>query len=313
MRIIKNRLLMNNMPKTTSIGNRLDFIKVIRGFLATALLAILSILPASADQASTTKLRVVAYNVACGQWATPEQIAGLLKPLNADIVLLSEVPKANRGKDVKDWSLRLAEALGLDHVHVGTSSSAGHKSPKWGDPTGNYGGKFKSILSRTPRTEGRDIEVEGSGWKRAKPVRAETVINGRKFALYSLHLPGFAHHSKAPTKIEAWEGSKHKQLAEHIKAEDASCHVIVGGDFNEWTDGLVMRSLLEDTRLENATTEQSIDHILYSTQRSIKLLETGRDWGPKNQNDQNKKADGCLSDHPWVWCELEIPAGTDSE
>ena len=35
---------------------------------------------------------IVAYNVACGQWATPEQIAEVLKPLNADIVLLSEVP-----------------------------------------------------------------------------------------------------------------------------------------------------------------------------------------------------------------------------
>ena len=38
----------------------------------------------------------------------------------------------------------------------------------------------------------------------------------------------------------------------------------------------------------------------------VKLLETGRDWGPKNQNKDNKKAEGCLSDHPWVWCELEI-------
>ena len=82
--------------------------------------------------ASTTKVSVVAYNVACGQWATPEQITELLKPLKADIVLLSEVPKATPGKDVKDWSQRLADALGLEHVHVGTSSSAGHKAPQWG-------------------------------------------------------------------------------------------------------------------------------------------------------------------------------------
>ncbi|MAE53106.1 MAG: hypothetical protein CMI20_03225 [Opitutae bacterium] len=269
--------------------------------------------PAKGDPSNPTKLRVIAYNVACGQWATPERIAQELKALKPDIVLLSEVPKANRGKKVKDWSLRLAEALGLDHVHVGTSSSAGHKSPKWGDPTGNYGGKFKSILSRTPLTGGKDIEVEGSGWKRAKPVRAETVIGGRKFALYSLHLPGFAHHSKAPTKIEAWEGSKHKQLAEHIKAEDASCHIIVGGDFNEWTDGLVMRSLLKDTGLKNATKEQSIDHILYSTRGAVKLLDTKRDWGPKNQNEANLKAEGCLSDHPWVYCELEFTTSSSSE
>tara|TARA_Y100001978_G_C23297189_1_gene247587 strand:+ start:237 stop:389 length:153 start_codon:yes stop_codon:yes gene_type:complete len=41
--------------------------------------------------------------------------------------------------------------------------------------------------------------------------------------------------------------------------------------------------------------------------RPIKLVETGRDWGPKNQNKENKKAEGCLSDHPWVWCEFEMP------
>ena len=124
--------------------------------------------------ADTMKLRVVAYNVACGQWATPEQIAEVLKPLNPDIVLLNEVPKADQGKDVKDWSRRLAEQLGLKHVHVGTVSSANHKSPRWGDVTGNYGGKYKSILSRTPLSESKEFLVEGSGWKRASAVRVET-------------------------------------------------------------------------------------------------------------------------------------------
>ncbi len=257
-------------------------------------------------QVSAAKLRVVAYNVACGQWATPEQIAEVLKPLNADIVLLSEVPKANRGKKVKDWSRLLGEALGLDHVWVGSVSSANHKAPTWGDVTGNYGGKFKSILSRNPLSNGSDILIEGSGWKRASAVRVETEIDGRKFALYSLHLPGFAHHNKPPTSSAACEGSKHKALTDHINAEKESYDVIVAGDFNEWTDGLVMQSLLKETKMKNSTKEKSIDHILYSTERSMKLLQTGRDWGPKNQNKDNKKAEGCLSDHPWVWCELEI-------
>ena len=271
----------------------------------TLVLSILSII-LSANQASATKIRVVAYNVACGQWATPERIAQELKVLKPDIVLLSEVPKANRGKKVKDWSHRLADALDLDHVHVGIVSSAGHKSPNWGDPTGNYGGKFKSILSRTPLTEGKDISVEGSGWKRASAVRVETEIDGRKFALYSLHLPGFAHHKRQPVELSAWEGSKHKALADHINAEKESYDVIVGGDFNEWTEGLVMKSMLKETKMKNSTKEKSIDHILYSTKNKMKLLQAGRDWGPKNQNKDNIKSDGCLSDHPWVWCELEI-------
>ena len=276
------------------------------------ILALLAI-PAAAEQASTTKLRVIAYNVACGQWATPEQIAEHLKPLNPDIVMLSEVPIANRGKDVKGWSQRLAEALGLDHVHVGTSSSAGHKAPKWADVSGNYGGKFKSILSRTPLSGGKDILVEGSGWKRANPVRVETVIGGRKFALYSLHLPGYAHNKKQPTSSDAWERSKHKALSDYINAEDPSYDVIIGGDFNEWTDGVVMAGLAKDSKLKNVVTEQSIDHILYSTARPIKLLEVKRDWGPKNLNETNERYDGCLSDHPWIYCELEFPTSSSSK
>lgn len=290
--------------------------KAIKLAFSIALLATAFTLPVSAEQESqeeTTKLRVIAYNVACGQWATPEELAELLKPLNPDILLLSEVPIANRGKDVKDWSLRLAEALGLKHVHVGTSSSAGHKAPKWGDVTGNYGGKYKSVLSRTPLTAGKDIIVEGSGWKRANPLRVETEIGGRKFALYSLHLPGHAHNKKQPTKPEAYENSKHKALADHINAEDPSYDLIVGGDFNEWTDSVVMHGLQDSCKLKNVVTEQSIDHILYSTARPIKLLKTTRDWGPKNQRETNLKAEGCLSDHPWIYAEFEIPAGTDSK
>jgi endonuclease/exonuclease/phosphatase family metal-dependent hydrolase len=276
------------------------------GLLVSGLSSSLFANSANGDSSDSIKLRVVAYNVACGQWATPERIAGELKALKPDIVLLSEVPKANRGKKAKDWSQRLAYALDLDHVHVGTVSSAGHKSPKWGDPTGNYGGKFKSILSRTPLTGGKEISVEGSGWKRASAVRVETEIDGRKFALYSLHLPGFAHHKRQPVELSAWEGSKHKALADHINAEKESYNIIVGGDFNEWTEGLVMKSMLKETRMKNSTKEKSIDHILYSTKNKMKLLQTGRDWGPKNQNKDNVKSNGCLSDHPWVWCELEI-------
>ncbi len=290
------------------LSKRFLFLKRVAGSTISwfALVALIAVVPTFAEKGGITKLRVLAYNVACGQWATPEQIAEVLKPLNPDIVLLSEVPKANRGKKVKDWSQRLGDALGLGYVRVGVVSSANHKSPKWGDVTGNYGGKFKSVLSRTPLTEGKDFLPEGSGWARASAFRVETEINGRKLALYSLHLPGFAHHKRQPTELTAWEGSKHKALADHINAEKESYDVIVGGDFNEWTEGLVMKSMLKETKMKNATKEKSIDHILYSTKNKMKLLQAGRDWGPKNQNKENKKAEGCLSDHPWVWGEFEV-------
>ena len=159
-----------------------------------------------------------------------------------------------------------------------------------------------------------EVKTGGSSCALAVAVTPNAVgLSGRKIALYSLHLPGYAHNKKQPTSSDAWEGSKHKALSHHIKAEDPAYDIIVGGDFNEWTDGVVMGGLLKACKLENVVTEQSIDHILYSTARPIKLLDVQRDWGPKNRNATNLKAEGCLSDHPWIYCEFEIPAGTDSK
>ena len=74
-----------------------------------------------------------------------------------------------------------------------------------------------------------------------------------------------------------------------------------------------MRGLKDSCKLNNVVTEQSIDHILYSTARPIKLLKTTRDWGPKNQRETNLKAYGCLSDHPLIYAEFEIPVATNTQ
>lgn len=260
------------------------------------------------------RLRIVAYNVACGQWTTPEQVAEVLKPLEPNIVFLNEVPKANLGKKVKDWSSRVAENLGLNHVYVGISSSANHKAPRWGDLSGDYGGKFKSVLSSTPLTGGRDYILKGMGWSPAGVVRVETKIGDRKFALYSLHIPG---------KAINWQDSKHMRLADIIAKEDPSFDIIIGGDFNKNTDDNIMQTLLSTCNLKNVIPSASldyirycsnnglrmalIDHILYSAVTPVKVLQTKVDWGPK------KETKGYLSDHPWVFCELEIPAHSNSK
>ncbi|MFT5128097.1 MAG: hypothetical protein ACI8W8_001706 [Rhodothermales bacterium] len=47
------------------------------------------------------------------------------------------------------------------------------------------------------------------------------------FSLYELVFL-CAHHKRQPTQVDAWEGSKHRILAEHINAEDPSYDIIVG-------------------------------------------------------------------------------------
>ncbi|MDE0577505.1 MAG: hypothetical protein OSB39_11205, partial [Opitutales bacterium] len=76
-------------------------------------------------------VRVAAYNVEFGKNATPEEIGGMFKPYNLDIIGFNEVPDG-------DWTARVGKVLGMQYSYVGKISSANHKD------------KYKSILSRTP-------------------------------------------------------------------------------------------------------------------------------------------------------------------
>ena len=78
-------------------------------------------------------------------------------------------------------------------------------------------------------------------------------------------------------------------------------------------DGRAM--LKEPARLKNVDTEaKSIDHILYSTSEADQAsCKSGRDWGPKNQNEDKCKSQRMPIRPPLdLWCELEIPAETNS-
>ena len=78
------------------LSKRFLFLRRVAGSTISwfALVALIAVVPTFAEKGRITKLRVLAYNVACGQWATPEQIAEVLKPLNPDIVLSNNHIKA---------------------------------------------------------------------------------------------------------------------------------------------------------------------------------------------------------------------------
>ncbi len=239
------------------------------------------------------KIRVVAYNVACAQWATVKQVANELKPLQADVILLSEVPKLNKNSQGEAWAKTLAQQLGFKHCFTGSISSANHKSPKWPDKTGLYGGKFKAILSRTPLSNQHDIVLKGKGWHPASSVRADTVIAGTTITLYALHIPG----------IHDWSKSTHRRLAVEILNYNFGKNAIVGGDFNEFGDTDVIVQLLKQSHLLNAVTKRSIDHILYDNRHAIKFIDCDESWGTKISSGS---PEGYLSDHPYVWADFTI-------
>ena len=177
-----------------------------------------------------------------------------------------------------------------------------HKAPDWGDLSGTYGGKFKSILSRTPLTDTSDIQVRGKGWSPASVVRAETEVAGRSISLYSLHLPGRGK----------WEGSTHASLAKVLLEMNATGDVIVAGDFNEPTEGPVMAGLLDACGLTNTSENNSIDHILYRSSSGFRSDTVSLDWGPKaparDTKPPRQNPGGYLSDHPWVSVDFTLSA-----
>jgi len=234
-------------------------------------------------------LRVVAWNVACGQWCTPEEVADALAPQKPDIVLTNETPKFNRGVATADWSGEIARRLGLAHVYVGSISSANHAAPRWGDVTGKYGGKFKSILSRWPLSNTHDYALAGEGWSPASAIRAQVSIDGTDWAVYSLHIPG----------SRQWENSKHQALATDVLAHEPLKNVLVGGDFNVRTSSEVLAQFQRSTGLKNIVEQPSIDHILTKSVLPIAAARHGVENGPAGKGPR-----GGLSDHPYAWAEL---------
>ena len=96
--------------------------------------SMMSLAPLLADD-----LRVAAFNVEFGKHATPEQIGDMFKAYKLDIITFNEAPNG-------DWTSKVGKVLGMEHVFVGKSSSANHKSKyksndksnfksNWGDPS----------------------------------------------------------------------------------------------------------------------------------------------------------------------------------
>lgn len=243
----------------------------------------------SSVAAEAGTLRVAAYNVEFGRSATPEQIGALFKEYDLDIITLNEVPN---GK----WTQRVGDVLGMKFCFVGKSSSANHKN------------KYKSILSKTPLTNTGEIQLNGSGWGPSSVVKAQTVVEGKSFSIYSLHIPGSGHiKGVAPNA-----GTKAHGLA-HLLGEDVSDNIITMGDYNSrkeqaplkaminagflftWSDlGIDVSRLFTWNALSPTQNSGVIDHILYK----FKNKETKATKGGIIELDK------ALSDHKPVWAEF---------
>ena len=260
-------------------------ISIIIAITQSGLLAVSSLF--SANSKELISVRVAAYNVEFGKNASPEEIGGMFKPYNLDIIGFNEVPDG-------DWTARVGKVVGMKHTYVGKISSANHKD------------KYKSILSRTPlqSTVEHELTVQRRrSWNPASVVQANTQIDGIPISFYSLHICRSTDSDKT--------GHAYR-LANEILPKDKSDRIIVLGDFNnEMGDNALrkienagMRATWGDLKIDvskeytyNALDSKKnhgvIDHIFYSTKSKAKVAEGGII--------ELKKA---LSDHKPVWAEI---------
>jgi endonuclease/exonuclease/phosphatase family metal-dependent hydrolase len=233
----------------------------------------------------------VAYNVEFGKNATAEEIGEALQFYQPDIVAFNEVPGG-------DWTARVGKVLDLPHVYVGKISSANHQD------------KYKSILSRTPLENKQEHKLKGIDWNPASAVSAVTTIDGKRIAVYSLHVSGAYGDGSDPVKRHTG------YLVDQVLAKDDTDHIIVAGDFNDRLGEPVMnyceqagyRSMWTDLKIDvtrdsalstwNALTDERagvIDHILYKSRSPMSVVAGGI-------ADRGKP----LSDHHPVWAEIEM-------
>ena len=167
------------------------------------------------------EFKVITYNVEFGKNTSPQAISELLQPEKADIICFNEVPS-------QGWTKKVGQLLGLKYSYEGKIASANHTN-EFEDKTGNYYGKYKSILSKFPLEDTHEISLEGIGWSPATAVVANAIIDSNNIVqIFSLHIPtGISNPAK----------SKARYLSNEIENKyNTSDKMILAGDFNDLYD-----------------------------------------------------------------------------
>ncbi|HEU4415641.1 MAG TPA: endonuclease/exonuclease/phosphatase family protein [Candidatus Angelobacter sp.] len=158
----------------------------------------------------------------------PSRVAEVLGELDADVIALQEVVSLSGGRREQNQAQYLADAVGY-HLRIGeTRKMASRKL--MGASYGNV------VLSRFPVKEVRVFDLTASRREQRGCIRCDIEIApGKIVHLFNVHLgTGYMERRKQARLLMSREVLLSPQL-EHAR--------LVIGDFNEWTHGLVSRTL----------------------------------------------------------------------
>ena len=175
------------------------------------------------------EFRIATYNIHKARGVdgrrSVRRIARVIQEIEPDIVALQEVVN-HEGRSIEDHQARfLAEELGYFHA-VGQTRL--HGGAVYGNVT----------LSRWEFELVRPIDLSVTGCERRGALRTDIRVGDTLLHVFNVHL-GVAHNER---RVQASRFLEHDLL----RAIDLSGARIVLGDFNEWTRGLVSRTLAKE-------------------------------------------------------------------
>ncbi|MGE0406600.1 MAG: endonuclease/exonuclease/phosphatase family protein [Candidatus Korobacteraceae bacterium] len=174
-------------------------------------------------------IRVASYNVhkCCGldRRTRPQRIAEVLAQLDADVIALQEVLAIENGSPEENQAQFIADLLGGYSVHFGENRRL---------RGGAYG---NATLTRIPYKPGCNYDLTWKQRERRGCLRTDLEHSRGLLHLFNIHL--------GTSFVERRHQARHLVSEGVLGAPELQGHVVVVGDFNEWTRGLASRLMSE--------------------------------------------------------------------
>jgi endonuclease/exonuclease/phosphatase family metal-dependent hydrolase len=178
----------------------------------------------------TRRIRIATYNVhkcrGLDRRTSPERIAEVISELDADIVAIQEILNVRDGPDKYD------QARGIHNRLKGYEWRFGENRTLHGGPYGNM------TLSRLPIKLFRNYDLTWRSRERRGCLRTDVLLaRGMVLHIFNVHL--------GTSFFERRHQGRKLLSSEVLSRRDYRGPRIVIGDFNEWTRGLVSRSMAD--------------------------------------------------------------------
>ncbi|MDE3196399.1 MAG: endonuclease/exonuclease/phosphatase family protein [Acidobacteriota bacterium] len=178
------------------------------------------------------RFRIATYNIHKARGmdgrVRVERIARVLEAIDADVVALQEVVSREGPGTEEHQAAYLAESLGYRYA-IGETRK--HRGGAYGNVT----------LSRRPFESVRHVDLTVAGREERGVLRTDVSFGGHSIHIFNVHL-GTAHRERRTQAVRLVD-------EDLLRAVDITGPRIILGDFNEWTHGLVTRTLMAEFHL----------------------------------------------------------------